>query len=86
MLHVGVHALDLKLPFDEIEVLQENSDLIRRQLGLKHVEILSPSDEAACRKAGPHITLLNQNPPSPGNPVSIFLSKTQFSQIAGAQV
>ncbi|KAL0910696.1 hypothetical protein M5K25_018777 [Dendrobium thyrsiflorum] len=83
-LHVGVHALDLKLPFDEIEVLQENLDLIRRQLGLEHVEILSASDESAFRKAGPLINLLTQNPPSPGNPVSIFLSKVQFSQIAGS--
>ncbi|PKU75434.1 leucyl-tRNA synthetase [Dendrobium catenatum] len=83
-LHVSVHALDLKLPFDEIEVLQENLDLIRRQLGLEHVEILSASDESACRKAGPFINLLIQNPPSPKNPVSIFLSKVQFSQIAGS--
>ncbi|KAI0498646.1 hypothetical protein KFK09_019536 [Dendrobium nobile] len=78
-LHVGVHALDLKLPFDEIEVLRENLDLIRRQLGLEHVEILSASDESACRKAGPFINLLIQNPPSPGNPVSIFLSKIAYA-------
>ncbi|KAK8914271.1 hypothetical protein KSP39_PZI023526 [Platanthera zijinensis] len=72
VLHVGVQALDLKLHFDEIEVLKENADLIRRQLCLDHVEILSASDEVSRKKAGPHITLLTQNPPLPGNPVSIF--------------
>ncbi|CAL9006478.1 unnamed protein product, partial [Prunus brigantina] len=29
---LGAQALDLKLPFEEIEVLQENLDLIKRQL------------------------------------------------------
>ncbi|EHA8588368.1 leucine--tRNA ligase, cytoplasmic [Cocos nucifera] len=76
---VGLQALDLKLPFGEIEVLQENSDLIKRQLGLELVEVLSASDDAACSKAGPHISLLTQNPPSPGNPVAVFLSKSEFS-------
>ncbi|XP_008788336.1 leucine--tRNA ligase, cytoplasmic [Phoenix dactylifera] len=78
---VGLQALDLKLPFGEIEVLQENSDLIKRQLGLEHVEVLSASDDAARSKAGPHISLLTQNPPSPGNPVAVFLSKSEFSTI-----
>ncbi|PKA48447.1 leucyl-tRNA synthetase [Apostasia shenzhenica] len=78
---VGIHALDLKLPFGEIEVLQENSDLIKRQLGLEYVEVLSATDEVARRKAGTHMALLNQNPPSPGNPVSIFLNEAEFSQI-----
>ncbi|KAJ0976469.1 hypothetical protein J5N97_018434 [Dioscorea zingiberensis] len=73
---VGPQALDLKLPFGEIKVLQENIDLIKRQLGLEHVEILSASDDAACSKAGPHISLLTQNPPSPGNPMSIFMNST----------
>ncbi|KAJ0976260.1 hypothetical protein J5N97_018225 [Dioscorea zingiberensis] len=71
---VGPQALELKLPFGEIKVLQENIDLIKRQLGLEHVEILSASDDAACSKAGPHISLLTQNPPSPGNPISIFMN------------
>ncbi|KAF8411921.1 hypothetical protein HHK36_004479 [Tetracentron sinense] len=72
---VGVHALDLKLPFGEIEVLQENLELIKRQLGLEHVEVLSATDPDAVSKAGPYISLLNQNPPSPGNPTTIFLSR-----------
>ncbi|OVA14860.1 Aminoacyl-tRNA synthetase [Macleaya cordata] len=71
---VGVQALDLKLPFGEIEVLKENLDLIKRHLGLEHVEVLSASDEDAVNKAGQHVTLLRQNPPSPGNPTAIFLS------------
>ncbi|CAL9782395.1 unnamed protein product [Musa acuminata subsp. burmannicoides] len=38
-LSVGPQALDLKLPFGEIQVLQKNSDLIKWQLGLEHVEV-----------------------------------------------
>ncbi|KAK2970584.1 hypothetical protein RJ640_022821 [Escallonia rubra] len=72
---VGVHALDLRLPFGEIEVLEENVELIKRQLGLERVEILAASDPDAFAKAGPHVSLLKQNPPSPGNPTAIFLSE-----------
>nr|CAD1818232.1 unnamed protein product [Ananas comosus var. bracteatus] len=76
---VGVRALDLKLPFGEIEVLKENVDVIKRQLGLEHVEVLCATDDSDRSKSGPHIALLTQNPPSPGNPVAIFLSKAEFS-------
>ncbi|KAA8528005.1 hypothetical protein F0562_035126 [Nyssa sinensis] len=71
---VGTQALDLRLPFGEIEVLTENSELIERQLGLERVEILSATDPEAVLRAGLHVSLLNQNPPSPGNPTVIFLS------------
>ncbi|KAK6915892.1 Aminoacyl-tRNA synthetase, class Ia [Dillenia turbinata] len=72
---IGVQALDLKLPFGEIEVLHENLDLIKRQLGLEHVEVLSARDPDALVKAGSLVSLLNQNPPSPGNPTALFLSR-----------
>ncbi|KAM0952721.1 putative leucine--tRNA ligase [Dioscorea sansibarensis] len=78
VLAVGPEALDLRLPFGEMEVLKENSELIKRQLGLEYVEVLSASDAAALNKAGPHISLVTQNPPSPGNPISIFLSSSEF--------
>ncbi|OMO58000.1 Aminoacyl-tRNA synthetase, class Ia [Corchorus capsularis] len=72
---IGAQALDLKLPFGEIEVLQENLDLIKRQLGLEEVEVMSAADPAASAQAGPLASLLQQNPPSPGNPTAIFLSR-----------
>ncbi|XVF56950.1 hypothetical protein PTKIN_Ptkin06aG0162200 [Pterospermum kingtungense] len=72
---IGVQALDLKLPFGEIEVLKENLDLIKRQLGLEEVEILSDADPDAYVQAGSLAALLKQNPPSPGNPTAIFLSR-----------
>ncbi|GJN24506.1 hypothetical protein PR202_gb12250 [Eleusine coracana subsp. coracana] len=75
---VGPQALNLRLPFGEMDVLEENLELIRRQLGLEHVEVLSASDEAACTKAGKYASLLNQNPPSPGEPIAIFMSKEEF--------
>ncbi|XWS58498.1 hypothetical protein CRYUN_Cryun08bG0039300 [Craigia yunnanensis] len=72
---IGVQALDLKLPFGEIEVLKENLDLIKRQLGLEEVEVLSTTNPDAYVQAGTLASLLKQNPPSPGNPTAIFLSR-----------
>ncbi|KAI3691202.1 hypothetical protein L2E82_49422 [Cichorium intybus] len=72
---LGVQALDLRLPFGETEVLQENLEFVRRKLGLEHVEILSASDPDSVAKAGRHRSLLKQTPPSPGSPTSIFLTK-----------
>lgn len=71
---VGVQALDLKLPFGEIEVLTENVELIKRQLGLERLEVLSVLDADAVARAGNHAALLRSNPPSPGNPTAIFFS------------
>ncbi|KAK4758384.1 hypothetical protein SAY87_019685 [Trapa incisa] len=70
---LGVQALDLKLPFGEMEVLQENLDLIKRQIGLEEVEVLSAADHRSIARAGTFGSLLNQNPPSPGNPTAIFI-------------
>ncbi|XP_061996182.1 leucine--tRNA ligase, cytoplasmic-like isoform X3 [Rosa rugosa] len=71
---IGDQALDLKLPFGEIEVLKENLDLIKRQLGLQEVEILSATNPDALSKAGSLVKLLEQNPPAPGSPTAIFLT------------
>ncbi|KAJ3694012.1 hypothetical protein LUZ60_009492 [Juncus effusus] len=70
---VGVRALDLKLPFGEMDVLGNNVELIKRQLGLNDVKIFKAGDGLI--EAGEYVNVLNQNPPSPGNPVAIFLSK-----------
>nr|KYP67153.1 Leucyl-tRNA synthetase, cytoplasmic [Cajanus cajan] len=72
---LGAQALDLRLPFGEIEVLKENLDLIKRQIGLEDVEILSAADADSLARAGSLASLLNQNPPSPGNPTAIFLTQ-----------
>ncbi|MED6176283.1 hypothetical protein PIB30_086621 [Stylosanthes scabra] len=69
---LGPQALDLRLPFGEIEVLRENLDLIKRQIGLENVEILSVADADSLAKAGSLHTLLEKNPPTPGNPTAIF--------------
>ncbi|KAG9145217.1 hypothetical protein Leryth_008992 [Lithospermum erythrorhizon] len=72
---VGEQALDLKLPFGEIDVLARNSDLIKRQLGLEKLEVLSAADPSAIERAGPHSSLLRQNQPSPGSPTAVFLNE-----------
>lgn len=78
VLSIGIQALDMRLPFGEIDVLQENSHLIKRQLCLEHVEILSSTNDDARHKAGSFISLLTQNPPSPGLPVCIYLTRSVF--------
>ncbi|KAI4327136.1 hypothetical protein L6164_019635 [Bauhinia variegata] len=72
---LGAQALDLRLPFGEIEVLQKNLELIKRQIGLEDVEVLSATNPDSMAKAGSLVSLLNQNPPSPGNPTAIFLTR-----------
>ncbi|URD82195.1 leucyl-tRNA synthetase [Musa troglodytarum] len=54
---------DEALSVGQIQVLRENSDLIKRQLGLEHVEVLSASDEVARSKAGSCISLQNSESP-----------------------
>ncbi|GMP62036.1 hypothetical protein CsSME_00024290 [Camellia sinensis var. sinensis] len=75
VIDVGVQALDLRLPFGEKAVLEENSELVKRQLGLERLEILSIVDPDAVARAGSHVSVLNQNPPSPGNPTAVFFSE-----------
>jgi leucyl-tRNA synthetase len=41
--NVGPQALNLKLPFGEIDVMEENLEQIRRNLGLEHVKVLMKS-------------------------------------------
>ncbi|KAF3444183.1 hypothetical protein FNV43_RR13873 [Rhamnella rubrinervis] len=69
---LGVQALELKLPFGEMEVLRENLDSIKRQIGLEDVEVLSVTNPDALARAGPLVRLIDQNPPFPGNPTAIF--------------
>ncbi|EEF35924.1 leucine--tRNA ligase, cytoplasmic isoform X2 [Ricinus communis] len=72
---MGPQALDLKLPFGEFDVLQENVDLIKRQLGLEEVEIFYATNADAVARAGSQVSVLNQNLPSPGKPSAIYLTR-----------
>lgn len=78
-LAVGEHALDLKLPFGEIQVLEENLDFITSQLLLEKVKIYSYSDADALAMAGAQQTQLKQKPPTPGNPVAAFLPSAEVN-------
>ncbi|MCO5579420.1 hypothetical protein L7F22_033275 [Adiantum nelumboides] len=77
---VGPHALDVTLPFGEMQVLEENAELIQRQLGLEGLSVYSYSDPNALRLVGSRISILNQTPPSPGSPVAIFLSHSDIPE------
>lgn len=80
-LAVGSHALDVKLPFGEMQVIQENVELIQRQLGLEELSIFSFSDSRALQMVGSRISILNQTPPSPGSPVAIFVSRSDIPEL-----
>ncbi|KAM5555230.1 leucine--tRNA ligase, cytoplasmic [Rosa sericea] len=71
---IGARALDLTLPFGEIEVLHENLDLIKRQIGLQELHVLSFANPDARALAGPHVKQIDRNPPFPGSPTAIFLT------------
>ncbi|KAL2650092.1 hypothetical protein R1flu_018220 [Riccia fluitans] len=77
---VGVQALDLRLPFGELQVLGENVNLITRQLGLDTVTIHAYEDVAGLNLPTSQRTLLNQTPPSPGKPAAVFLAASEVSQ------
>lgn len=79
---VGPRALDLRLPFGELQVLHGNSELIQRQLGLEELTVFSFSDPLGLRMVGSRISILNQSPPSPGSPVAIFLSRSDVTEFA----
>ncbi|RAL52879.1 hypothetical protein DM860_007647 [Cuscuta australis] len=67
----GVRALDLKLPFEEMKLLEENLELIKTQVGVKNVQLCSVNDlNDLIDRAG---DLANINPPSPGNPTPIIM-------------
>lgn len=76
---VGEHALDLTLPFGEIEVLEENLEFITSQLLLETVKIYSYTDAGALAMAGAQQTQLKQKPPTPGNPVAAFLTPAEVN-------
>ncbi|CAB4308979.1 unnamed protein product [Prunus armeniaca] len=52
---LGAQALDMKLPFGEVQVLEENINLIKKQLGLEEVQVLSATNLDDRAKVGPHI-------------------------------
>ncbi|KAJ7558533.1 hypothetical protein O6H91_04G044500 [Diphasiastrum complanatum] len=79
-LSVGPQALELKLPFEELQVLEENVELIKRQLGLLHVAIYSITDADAVARAGAQVSHLRQSPPFPGNPVAVFVADSTLIQ------
>ncbi|VFQ60802.1 unnamed protein product [Cuscuta campestris] len=67
----GVRALDLKLPFEEMKLLEENLELIKTQVGVENVQLCSVNDlNTLIDRAG---DLANINPPSPGNPTPIIM-------------
>jgi hypothetical protein len=61
----GTEALELSLPFDQRDVLQQNLAYIKRSLGIKELSVHDPSDPSA---PGPED---KKNAALPGKP-SIF--------------
>lgn len=68
-LNFGADALELKLPFGEIEVLQQNLDLIKREIDLHEVKV-----QAFTGINGLEDFTLD-SPPSPGRPAAALVSR-----------
>ncbi|XP_050373680.1 leucine--tRNA ligase, cytoplasmic-like isoform X2 [Argentina anserina] len=71
----GADALELKLPFGEIEVLQENLDLIKREIGLHAVKVQAYSGTNGLED----FTL--DSPPSPGRPAAALVSRDFYEKM-----
>ncbi|CAI5473896.1 unnamed protein product, partial [Closterium sp. Yama58-4] len=70
LLH-GAQALDVKLQFDEANVLRENADLIKRQLQLDQFSVFLTSDADAVAAVNPK-DASRVSAAVPGSPVAIF--------------
>ncbi|KAJ4757913.1 hypothetical protein LUZ62_068288 [Rhynchospora pubera] len=81
---VGPQALDLRLPSGEMEVLRENKELLKRQLGVEQLKILDARNASHVQKAGSHQHLVAQA--SPGNPAAVFMTETDFFSVGAHNI
>ncbi|XP_061989441.1 uncharacterized protein LOC133708008 [Rosa rugosa] len=75
---LGAQALDFKLPFREFRVLLQNLDLIKRQIGVERVQVLSATNPHDLAKAGSHVELIKTLRPIPGKPISLILKRSRI--------
>lgn len=61
---LGASALDVRLPFDEMAVLQENAPSIARNAGVQKVEVMHASEERV-NSASKHVKVSQSEPASP---------------------
>lgn len=73
---LGAQALDFKMPFGEIEVLQENLDLIRELIDVEEVLVLSATNAEDLAKVGLD-NIEKIRPPAPGIPTLVLWTCTE---------
>ncbi|KAL6137537.1 hypothetical protein ACLB2K_062829 [Fragaria x ananassa] len=73
---LGAQALDFKMPFGEIEVLQENLDLIRELIDVEEVLVLSATNAEDLAKVGSD-NIEKIRPPVPGIPTLVLWTCTE---------
>ncbi len=64
-----VQVLGVKLPFNEMELLQENAAYIQRKLGLQALHIHAATEQLAAAEGKPRILDAR-----PGTPIALFSS------------
>lgn len=62
-------VLDVKLPFDERAVLEENAAFVQRMLGLQHFSVHTAEGAAAAAEQNARI-----QDARPGTPIAVFSS------------
>jgi hypothetical protein len=65
----GAQVLDVRLPFHEMELLQENAAYVQRKLGLQQLVIHAATEELAAAQGNPRILDAR-----PGSPIALFSS------------
>ena len=68
-MRVHEQVLDVKLPFDERAVLEENAAFVQRMLGLQHFSVHAAEDAAAAAAQNARI-----QDARPGTPIAVFSS------------
>ena len=69
-MRVHEQVLDVKLPFDERAVLEENAAFVQRMLGLQHFSVHTAEDAAAAA-AEQNARIQDARP---GTPIAVFSS------------
>ncbi|KAL6144585.1 hypothetical protein ACLB2K_055276 [Fragaria x ananassa] len=73
---LGAQALNFKMPFGEIEFLQENLDLIRELIDVEEVLVLSATNAEDLAKVGSD-NIEKIRPPAPGIPTLVLWTCTE---------
>ncbi|KAL6187530.1 hypothetical protein ACLB2K_038928 [Fragaria x ananassa] len=77
---------EAELPFREMQVLLQNLNLIKREIGVHRMQVLSATNPHDLAKAGFRVGLIKNLPPEPGRPTSLVLKRGSLNSSSNAQL